>query len=148
MFRSWQGTTPANPYLNSNHSYLVLAHPLLPDALVLSHFQSQPYQRNLVGFGKQDGRSLTGGLKIQGPRYAPPPKWEINVLVKPPQMELFESLLETQRSAQAPITLQDYFGSGDASSVWIDVDDRYRTEVAGMRWWQLQFTAYREDVTP
>jgi hypothetical protein len=144
MFRSWQGTTPGNPYLGGTHLYVVLAHPLIADALVLAQHTEKPYQRNLTDLPKQDGRSLMGGLKMVGPRYAPPPKWEMNVLVKPHQMELFESLLFIQRNSVNAITLQDFYGPGDVHPVWLDVDDRYRTEVAACRWWQLQFAAYRE----
>ena len=146
MFRSWRGITLGDPYFGGTHLYLVLAHPAVADALVLGQFQSQPYQRNLVGLNKSDGRSLTGNLKITGPRYAPSPKWEINVICKPPQIELFEQLLEAQRITDQAISLVDRFGANDASNIWIDVDDRYRTEVAGCQWWQLQFSAYREGV--
>ena len=141
MFVSFRGTTAGFPY-PSDQAFIILSHPSVSDVLVLSQFDSEPYSRTLQGFPQSDGRSLMGSLKISGGSYIPVPEWDLNLLIKPPQLVLFESLLNAQRIG--PVTLQDGFTRGDASTVWLDVDDRYATPNGSLLVYKLQFRAKKQ----
>jgi len=141
MFISFSGSTLIFPYA-MDQGFAILSHPLSADALVLSQFDSDPYKRALEGFAQSDGRSLTGSLKIKGGSYAAVAEWSFNLLIKPPQLVLFESLLNLQK--QGPITLQDSFTMGDTSTVWLDVDGQYVTPGNSLLVYKLQFRARKE----
>jgi len=141
MFVSFRGSTLIYPY-PLNQAAALLSHPSIADTLVLAQFDSDPYKRALEGFAQSDGRSLTGGLKIKGGSYAPVSEWNFNLLIKPPQLVLFESLLNLQK--QGPITLQDSFTMGDTSTVWLDVDGQYVTPGNSLLVYKLQFRARKE----
>lgn len=141
MFVSFRGSTSLFPYAE-DQGCVILSHPSIVDALVLSQFQSDPYQRSLEGFAKSDGRSLTGSLIVKGGSYTPVSEWQFNLLVKSPQLLLFESLLNVQR--QGPITLQDRFTRFDTSTVWLDVDNQYVTQGGSLSLYKLQFRARKQ----
>jgi len=141
MFVSFRGSTLIYPY-PLNQAAALLSHPSIADTLVLAQFDSDPYKRALEGFAQSDGRSLTGSLKIKGGSYAPVSEWNFNLLIKPPQLVLFESLLNLQK--QGPITLQDSFTMGDTSTVWLDVDGQYVTPGNSLLVYKLQFRARKE----
>jgi hypothetical protein len=140
---SWLGTSLINPY-PIEHKHIILAHPLVPDALILAQFQSEPYNRSLVGFPASDGRSRTGGIRVKGDRYAPQPEWDFNLSCKTPQLYLFEQLLYTQSLSVIPITFTDNFAGTGAATVFVDVDGRYSTPATTIDLWKLQFKLSKE----
>jgi hypothetical protein len=140
---SWVGTTPTNPYPIAQ-KHIILAHPLVPDALILAQFQTDPYSRSLVGFPASDGRSRSGGIRVKGDRYPAQPEWEFNLSCKTPQLNLFEALLSVQSTSPVPVTFTDNFSGTGAATVWIDVDGRYATPATTIDLWKLQFKLSKE----
>lgn len=143
MYSTWDGNTPTIPYNSQIEKYLVLSHPDLADGLVLSHFDQSPYDRTIMGFAIADSRSLVGSIKVQGGTYK---KILIsgNFLVRPPQLDLFNQLLEVQKQSLSPIEMVDYFitPTGEILNVWLQVDQKYVSNVAAQSWWRLQFEAW------
>lgn len=147
MFITYKGSSPTNPLQGSNTGHLILACPSVPDALVLHLFQeSTPYDRRRQGWQQQDGRSSTGSNRIKGDRYPfKPTIMQASFLVSLPQAVLFEDLLLAQE-AGGFITVQDWFGAGDAALYWVQPDDNYLTVEPSLPldWRRLQFIAGQE----
>jgi hypothetical protein len=142
-FIHWKGTTATNPYPIAV-KHIILAHPLSPDALILSEFQSDPYNRSRVGFPASDGRSRSGSIRVKGERYTAPPQWDFNLMAKTPQLALFEALLDMQSTSPIPITFTDNFANSGLHTVWVDVDQQYASPATTIDLWKLQFKLSKE----
>lgn len=142
-FVHWKGLTTANPY-PVEVKHIILAHPLVNDALILAEFQTDPFNRSRVGFAASDGRSRTGGIRVKGDRYTAPPEWNFNLMAKTQQLNLFEVLLDIQATSPIPITFTDNFAMSGAHTVWIDVDSQYASPATTIDLWKLQFKLSKE----
>lgn len=139
-FLTYDGLLATNPNTPSI-KHLLLSSPASTDVLILAEFDSSPYDRVRDGFDKSAGRSLTGGIKVQGNNYNAKWLWRCQFLVNKEQLDLFEIFLANQISDQ--ITLEDRWRNPIVTPlVWIDVDDRYASERGTD--WLLQFTAKEE----
>jgi hypothetical protein len=116
------------------------------DTLVLAEFtgDNSPRQLRREGWDKSDGRSLAGSLRIKGNHYGATRIWDCNFLVDRPQSDLFRLLLNHQTTSGQIILTDNFDGAGAAINVFVDVDDRYLTQIA-VNWYLLQFSA-REDI--
>lgn len=144
MFVSFSGMSPSNP-LSATDFHIQLAHPLVPNTLVLRQHKEGglAYSRQVTGWLKSGDRTLTGSLQITGNRSHIKTEWKADFLVTRPQWELFEELLLAQ--VASPITLLDRFnGETDATLIYIDVDAQWLTPQVMGQWWQLQFVARQE----
>lgn len=144
MFVLFSGAFAANP-LSSTAFHLQLAHPSVPDTLILHEHKEGglAYSRQKTGWLKSGDRTLTGSLKILGNRSHIKTEWKADFLVTRPQFELFQQLLTAQMSS--PVTLLDRFnGETDAVLVWLDVDAQWLTPQVMGYWWQLQFVVREE----
>lgn len=97
-----------NPYLlpASCRAHIILSHPSEPNQLILTRGESEPYQRSPVGHLKEDGRSITGSVKLLGSPYLAD-NAVCNFIVDYPMMAHFERLLLVQRTSIIPVTVQD-----------------------------------------
>jgi hypothetical protein len=144
MFVSFSGTSPTNA-VRATDFHIQLAHPLLPNTLVLMEHKEGglPYSRQVTGWLKSADRTLTGSLKIMGNRSHLKTEWKADFLVTRSQYELFEELLTAQIAS--PITMLDRFnGEMDAVLVWLDVDAQWLTPHVMGKWWQIQFVVREE----
>ena len=98
----------ANPYLTAPtcRAHIILSHPSEPNQLILTRGEGEPYQRSTKGHLKEDGRSLTGSVKIVGSQYLADDA-VCNFVMDYPMMAHFERLLLVQRSSPIPVTVQD-----------------------------------------
>jgi hypothetical protein len=145
MFVTFRGSVSVLA-LTAADWHVQLVHPSLSDVLVLTTFlaDSEPYRRSIEGWAKDEGRSVTGGLRVNGPAVQTE-VWDFSFLVKRPQFELFNQMLGLQRQSPIPISLLDRFtGLTDATNVWLSVDQSYLTPAVLGQWWTLQFRALEE----
>ena len=149
--------------------FLVLSHPSSAHSLVLTEMGESGYSSSLTGFLTSDGRTVTGGTRVQGGGFAPKQQWEIKeCIVNELQLRMFESLVALQTSTGVGLSLQDSFekyqyqsgvtelpiwltgspitnviGLQEGYTIWqvfIDVDGNYKTFIGNQRY-LLQFTA-------
>jgi len=139
MFVTFDGSGATNQYLSPPVSHILLSHMTLLNTLLLTHHDEKPYEYYPTGWAGSDGRSLLGSVRIKGGQWLKD-AWECNFLCTPPQVDLFNQLLEAQ-STNTPVGLVDRWVDGvvNTKSVWVDVDRQYLTMVAANSWWRLQF---------
>jgi hypothetical protein len=144
-FVTFRGTTPTLE-LTATDWHLQLTHPSIADTLVLTAFprDGEPYRRSIEGWARSDGRSLSDGIRITGGQANLTQAWDCSFLVKRPQFELFNQLLQAQQGV-TPVTILDRFaGETDNALCWLDVDQQYLTPALLGSWWLLQFRAIEE----
>jgi hypothetical protein len=141
MFLTNDGAFATNP-ITAEQGCVLIACTGIANTLVLSEFATdQPYETLFEAFTRSDGRGLTGSLRLKGNNYPPTRIWVLNFVVSAAQLELFRSILATQRLQQ--VLIEDRWELPvSIAPVWIDVDGRYATKRYGD--WLLQFTAKEE----
>jgi hypothetical protein len=139
MLVTFVGTTAINQYLLPPTSHLELGHPSLVDRLLLAENDGKPYENYRIGQTQGDGRSLLGSIRLKGDNWRKN-QWECNFLVLPPQVVLFEDLLNAQQDDLLPVTVIDRWIDGVVvtKNVWIQIDRQYLS-IAGGNWFRLQF---------
>ncbi len=139
MLITFEGATSTNQYLSPRVSHLVLSHPSLTDQLLLAQFDEKPYENYRTGQTQGDGRSLLGSIRLKGDNWKKD-QWECNFLVTPPQVALFEQLVQAQQDDIFPARLVDRWFDGVETirNSWIQVDRQYLS-IAGGSWLRLQF---------
>ena len=139
MFNSFEGLLTANQYLTSGTSHLVLSHASFVDTLVLAEHDSTPYEYYPTGWTIANGRSLLGGIRLNGNNWTKD-RWECNFHVTKSQYTLFNQLLQLQQTSTAVI-LNDYWDGNVpvTKNVWINTDAKYLTQYATRLWYRLQF---------
>ena len=148
--------------------FLVLSHPSSTHSLVLTEMGESGYSSSLTGFLTSDGRTVTGGTRVQGGGYQPKQQWSITeCIVNELQLRMFESLVALQTSTGVGLSLQDSFekyqyqagvtelptwvgspvtnalGILEGYTVWqvfIDIDGNYKTFIGNQRY-LIQFVA-------
>jgi hypothetical protein len=143
MYILFGQSSPSNP-LTSTEAHLQIAHPSVPDTLILREYKegTLPCQRKKMGYLRAgDDRSLTGSLVLTGNRSHLKDEWQADFLITRSQVQLFESLILAQQNSAIPLTLIDRFGMLDEKLVWVDLDGQWLTPYVMGVWWQLQFRA-------
>lgn len=149
--------------------FLVLSHPSSAHSLALTEMGESGYSSSLTGFLTSDGRTVTGGTRVQGGGYQPKQQWSITECIcNELQLRMFESLVALQTSTGVGLSLQDSFekyqyqagvtelpvwlagspttnviGLQEGYTIWqvfVDVDGNYKTFLGNGRY-ILQFTA-------
>lgn len=140
MLVTFEGSQSTNLYLSPPASHIILGHPSLANALLLSQHDEKPYEHYPTGWTQADGRSLQGSLRLKGNNWKKD-VWECNFHATPPQVDLFAQLLQAQQDDILPVTLIDRWVDGlvITKSVWMQVDRQYLTLVAANSWFRLQF---------
>jgi hypothetical protein len=141
-FLTLKGTLATNPHQPAHgDSCLLLTCPTVADTLVLFEFLNgqKPYQSHGTGWDASDGRSLRGAIRTKGNNYSSRRRIEAAFLVNAMQATWFDAMLEAQRQDQT-VTVVDNWRTAVTRTMWIDVADRYLSEVSP--WYLLQFTAW------
>lgn len=140
MLVTFDGATTVNQYLSPPTSHLVLSHPNIADQLLLAEHDDKPYENYRTGQTQGNGRSLLGTIRLKGDNWKKD-QWECNFLVTPPQLALFEQLVQAQQDNVPTVTLIDRWIAGVTvtKSVWVQIDRQYLTIVAANSWQRLQF---------
>ncbi len=140
-FVTWNGTKPTDLYVTPQTSHLILDHPSLPDRLLLAEHDEKPYEYYPTGWTQADGRSLLGSIRLKGNNWLKD-VWECNFHAMPPQVALFNQLLQAQQ-ASGSVTLTDlWMGTAVTKTIWLQVDRQYLSLVAANNWWRLQFQCW------
>jgi hypothetical protein len=131
-FLSLKGPTVANPHNPAaQDSHLLISCPTVADTIVLFDYAAgqDPYQGHNTGYDASDGRSLFGAIRRKGNSYSPKRRLELAFLVSSAMILVIEAMLEAQRQGQI-ITIVDAWDLPITRSMWIDVGERYRTQIA------------------
>lgn len=98
----------ANPYLTAPtcRAHIILSHPMEPNQLILTRGEGDPYQRSEIGHLKEEGRSITGSVKLLGNQYLAN-NATCNFIMDYAMVAHFKRLLLIQRSSPIPVTVQD-----------------------------------------
>ena len=144
------GSTLLNPYTETGnckgHANIILAHPTVPNALVLTATQGSGYDRVTQGILKSSGRSITGSIILNFESYLKD-KASCNFIATMDMLQVFESLISVQQSSQIAVTVIDswvknYFKTYNA---FIDLPDEKWKTVLGNKWMHLiQFNLLEE----
>ena len=140
MFITFDGAVTTNQYLSPQASHIVLSHPSLTDQLLLAEHDDKAYENYRIGQTRSNGRSLLGGIRLQGNNYKKG-QWECNFIANSAQVVLFEQLIQAQQDDILPVTLIDRWIDGVAvsKSVWLEIDRQYLSLLAANSWYRLQF---------
>jgi hypothetical protein len=142
-FLSLRGSSATDPHDPlTEDSYLLLSCTTVADTIVLFDYPAgqNPYLAYSTGYDTSDGRSLAGNLRIKGTNYPTKRRLELAFTVSNAMVAVFEAMIEAQRQGET-ITIADKWNNPTiTAAMWIDVADRYRTEI-GKEWHLLQFNA-------
>lgn len=88
-----------------------ITHPAVVDRVLIHSFPDPlvGYKSSLQGWLRTDGRSLSGGLRLQGAGYAPPSDWQISCNATPVMVGVFGQILRAQNDTSTAASLLDYF---------------------------------------
>lgn len=144
------GSTLLNPYTETGdckgRSNIILAHPEVPDALVLTATQGSGYDRSTQGILKSTGRSITGSIILNSEAYQKE-KAACNFVATLEMLQLFELLIATQRTSPMAITVLDSWVKNHFKTynAFIDLPDEKWKTVLGNKWMHLlQFVLLEE----